>query len=60
MKLIFSPLAPSHLRKEFYCGEAKLDEYIRVRPSQDVRDGYAPIIIASPDECPEKIVDFYT
>lgn len=60
MKLIFSPLAPSHLRKEFFCGEAKLDEYIRTRASQDARHGYASIIIASPAESPEKIAAFYT
>lgn len=60
MKLTFTPLAPLHQRKDFSCGEAKLDEYIRLRASQDARHGYASVIIASPVESPDKIAGFYT
>ena len=60
MKLIFSPLAPLHQRSDFSYGESKLDEYIKIRASKDVRNAYASVIIASPADRPEKIAGFYT
>lgn len=54
------PLASSHKRAEFSCGEPSLDEYLRARASQDMRRFSAAIFVMVPDSDPDRIAGYYT
>lgn len=54
------PLAARHKRAEFSCGEPALDEYLRVRASQDMRRFSAAVFVMVPDTEPDRIAGYYT
>lgn len=60
MKLLFDLLTPDMDRKGFTCGEPALDVYLSRLASQDMRRGFATVIVAREESHPKKVVGFYT
>ncbi len=49
ISLVFSLLRPDMDKTAFYCGESALDGYIQKQASQDMRRGFATVIVAQAD-----------
>lgn len=60
MSLIFSPLAKSHNKKSFTCGQDALDRYLQKQARQDAERGFATVIVAAQEDVPETIIGYYT
>lgn len=60
MNIRFYRLDKWHDRASFTCGDAALDSYLKTRASQDVRRGYASVLVACPAENQERTIGFYT
>lgn len=60
MSLVFSILRQDMKRAAFRCGEIALDAYMQKQASQDMKRGFATIIVASDNNFPDCIVGFYT
>ena len=58
--LVIEPLNNSHDRRNFQCGVAVLDEYIKKQAKQDLKRRISRIFIASEPDNPEPIIGFYT
>jgi GNAT superfamily N-acetyltransferase len=54
------PLAPSHDRAAFACGNAALDTYLHRQATQDFRRGVASIFVAVTPEERQRVLGFFT
>ena len=59
-KFLCQPLTKQHDRKSFDCGIDALDEYLRLRASQDMRRRVAAVFVMVPDNDPQRICGYYT
>ena len=59
MALIFEPLGRKHPRADFNCGVPPLDDYLKVRASQDVKRRVAAVFVGIDDGTGE-LVGYYT
>lgn len=55
-----APIAKSHDRAAFECGDADLDLYLRKFARQNHESGGAKCFVAAPDDAPSRILGFYT
>lgn len=55
----FEPLQRKHNRKDFSCGEAALDQYLKAQASQDQRRNVSSVFVATQKQS-TVIVAFYT
>ena len=60
MNLIFSPLHSGMRRETFSCGEPLLDAYLHRQAGQDMKRGFATVIVAHRNDDPNVIVGYYT
>lgn len=60
MMLRFARLDGSCERKNFCCGEPALDVYLRKQAAQDMKRGFATVIVATEKTDPSIIVGYYT
>ncbi|WP_165177035.1 GNAT family N-acetyltransferase [Desulfovibrio sp. ZJ369] len=60
MKLLFGLLSPAMEKSGFACGEAALDTYLQKLASQDMKRGFATVIVARTETDPKKIIGYYT
>ncbi len=60
MKLLFDLLTPDMDRSGFTCGEPALDAYLHKQAGQDMRRGFATVIVARQMDNPKTVVGFYT
>lgn len=60
MKLTFAPLQPAMRRVAFACGDASLDAYLQRQAGQDMKRGFATVIVARNNTEPDSIVGYYT
>jgi ribosomal protein S18 acetylase RimI-like enzyme len=60
MTLRFALLDGMHERKNFCCGEPALDAYMRQQAAQDMKRGFATVIVAAEQTAPSTIVGYYT
>lgn len=58
-RLDFEPLGRHHNREAFSCGEPALDDYLKVRATQDVKHNVARVFVAAPPGSGE-ITGYYT
>ncbi len=59
MDLVFEPLNKTHDRASFRCGEEALDDWFRVRASQDEKRNVSRVFVAV-DRSSRAIVGFYS
>ncbi len=57
--LVIGPLEPIHDRKDFSCGQAALDTYLKQGASQDLRRRIARVYVCTEADS-RKILGFYT
>ena len=57
--LVFERLA-DHDTAAFSCGEDVLDRYLRTQAGQDMRRGFATVIVAVRPDTPRQVQGFYT
>ena len=60
MSLIFTLLAPNMDKSTFDCGNIALNNYFKKQASQDMRRGFATVIVASEKSQPNTTIGFYT
>ncbi len=60
MTLRFALLDGSLERKNFCCGESVLDAYLRQQAAQDMKRGFATVIVATEEAAPSKVIGYYT
>lgn len=60
MKLLFGLLSSAMDKSGFTCGEAALDTYLQKRASQDMKRGFATVIVARMETAPNNIIGYYT
>lgn len=60
MKLLFDLLSPGMEKSSFTCGEAALDTYLQRQASQDMKRGFASVIVAHPATDPKTIIGYYS
>ena len=58
-RFIIEPLDRKHDRKDFTCGNARIDSYFREAVSQDVKRKYATCFVAS-EIATSRVAGFYT
>lgn len=60
MKLLFGLLSPGMDKSGFACGEDALDSYLQKLAGQDMKRGFASVIVARTETAPKKIIGYYT
>lgn len=60
MKLLFGLLSPDMDRSGFACGETALDSCLQKLAGQDMKRGFATVIVARAETAPNKIIGYYT
>ena len=60
MNLLFGLLTPDMDRSGFSCGESALDAYLQKQAGQDMRRGFATVVVARESSNPNEVVGFYT
>lgn len=60
MKLLFGLLSSGMDKSGFACGEAALDTYLQRQASQDMKRGFATVIVARAETDPNTIIGYYT
>ena len=60
MNLLFGLLTPALDRGEFSCGAPALDTYMQKQAGQDMRRGFATVVVARENSRPDVVVGFYT
>ncbi len=60
MTLLFGLLSSEMDKKGFSCGEPALDNYLQKQASQDMKRGFATVIVARETQAPQKIIGYYT
>ena len=60
MSLLFGLLTPDMDRSGFACGEPVLDSYLQKQAGQDMKRGFASVVVARESSSPSVIVGFYT
>jgi len=60
MTLLFGFLTPEMDRGGFSCGEPALDTYLQKQAGQDMRRGFATVVVARESSRPDAVVGFYT
>ena len=60
MSLLFGLLTPEMDRNGFSCGEPALDTYLQKQAGQDMKRGFATVVVARESLAPDVIVGFYT
>ena len=58
-RFAIEPLAKTHQRSDFTCGNDRIDRYFRETVSQDVKRNYATCFVAS-DIATNRVAGFYT
>ena len=53
-------LAKHHMRKEFYCGNESLDQYLRAQAGQDMRRKANAVFVLVPEENTAHILGYFT
>lgn len=59
MRFVIEPLAKSHYRGDFICGNDRIDRYFRETATQDVKRNYASCFVAR-DRATGRVAGFYT
>lgn len=60
MSLLFGLLTPDMDRSGFACGEPALDAYLQKQAGQDMKRGFATVVVARESANPHEIIGFYT
>lgn len=60
MKLFFGLLSSRMDKRGFTCGESALDAYLHRQANQDMKRGFATVIVARTETAPDKIIGYYT
>ncbi len=60
MTLLFGLLTPEMEKTGFSCDEPALDNYLQKQASQDMKRGFATVIVAREACAPQKIIGYYT
>lgn len=60
MDLTVSPLAKSHDRESFDCGERSLNVYLKKYANQDIKRRINKVFVASPTQAPQQIIGYYS
>jgi GNAT superfamily N-acetyltransferase len=58
--ICIEPLGPQHNRPEFSCGEAALDEYLKMKASQDAKRNLARCSVMVPQPGANRLLGYYT
>ena len=58
--LVIEPLASTHNRPSFSCGNDSLDNYLRAQARQDIKRRVSRAFVAIDAEQPDKILGYYT
>lgn len=58
-RFVIEPLARTHKRTEFACGNVRIDSYFRETVSQDVKRKYAACFVAR-EIATDRVAGFYT
>ena len=60
MSLLFGLLRPGLDKGAFACGQPALDAYLRKQAGQDMKRGFATVVVACESSSPNVMVGFYT
>lgn len=60
MSLFFELLTPAMDRRGFACGEPALDAYLEKQAGQDMKRGFATVVVAHDSSSPDELIGFYT